>query len=170
MADDHIKSLEAAMARAVEGATLAQANLDAARKRLGLKAEPKQFYTAAERRAERLVRDEQERQNYRGIVETARIIYRPTKAEQEYDERMRRPITPRERAEIAWLDTLAKADAIVRERAAEKAAAAKAATVTATADAILRAGKIARGEIVELPTGETARAIIAAGRKRRTED
>lgn len=52
------------------------------------------------------------------------------------------PNDPRFRALVDWANTLAKADRIVH-------ASAEAKTTQATAVAILRAGKIARGEIVK---------------------
>jgi hypothetical protein len=72
------------------------------------------------------------------------------------------PNDPKHLAMIAWINTCAKADEIVRAAAAKESA-------VATAAEILRSAKIARGEIVELPTGEAARAIIAAGKQRRGE-
>ena len=41
--------------------------------------------------------------------------------------------------------------------------------VNVTADEIILAGKVARGEVTQLPTDPTARAILAAGRKARGE-
>ncbi len=72
------------------------------------------------------------------------------------------PNDPKHLAMIDWINTCARASEIVRAAAAKESA-------VATAADILRSAKIARGEIVELPTGEAARAIIAAGKQRRGE-
>jgi hypothetical protein len=72
------------------------------------------------------------------------------------------PNDPKYRALVDWANTLVKAQQIVAANAEKE-------KTTATAAAILRAGMIARGEVVELPVHRTARAIIAAGRKRRSE-
>jgi len=158
--------LEANLKRAIAAAAGAQANLDAARKRAGLPTEPRQFYSAAEVRAAMRLRDDRERQNYLGLVEACRAAFAPTRGTGKYAHLSRARSNrddPTVRAQIAWIDTLVKADAIVRERARDDAPRASAA-------AIIRAGKIRRGEIVELPADETARAILIAGRKRRNED
>jgi len=60
------------------------------------------------------------------------------------------------RSQLHWLRTQQRADALI---AADKALAAR----------IERAAKKARGVLVDEPTDPTARAIIAAGRKRRCE-
>ena len=72
------------------------------------------------------------------------------------------PGDPKYKALVDWANTIVKAQQIVAANAATE-------KVTATADAIVRAAMIARGEIVELPAGRAARAILAAGRKRRGE-
>jgi hypothetical protein len=69
---------------------------------------------------------------------------------------------PRYRALIDWCNTVARAELMVAANEREQA-------TRATAAAIHRAAAIARGEVTPLPVDETARAIIRSGRVRRGE-
>jgi hypothetical protein len=146
------KPLEVALARAVEVAARAQSDLTTAQKRLGVEATPKQFFTAAEVRAVMRDHEEREQQNRLVIMDVCRMTYAPTKQELADKERARNA-PPLTRENLAWIDLVSQAHEIMMAAEREK-------TTTVTAAAILRAGKIRRGEIVELPTGEAARAAI----------
>jgi hypothetical protein len=159
---------ETQLANSLKTATWAQQNLATERQRLGLGAAPKQFLTRAEANSEirAAIRNAQKhyREYFPEIIEAMRCTIAPKSGDLFANLRGARAFdfnNPESRAKFAWIDTIAKAEAIVRAKKAD----AESGDVPA-----VRSAKVAGGEIVELSTVAKARAIIAAGRKRRGED
>jgi hypothetical protein len=162
--DPTIPRLEAELKAAIKVAQAAQRKLSAARDRADLP-DPQSLYVSSEV-------DEIYKANHAellaiipSIVDSARGVKGPYAHLAAAAAKAADPKYYAEtRAQIAQIEMLSMADEIVR--AAEHGQR----PTRATAEAFERASAIARGRLVELPTDETARAIIRAGAKRRGEE
>jgi hypothetical protein len=120
-----IKTLEANLTRAIQAAAAAQSALNAARKAAGHWTTPQQFYTRAECHAEIDYARESERENSAAVVGIYRRMLDPNAPPGPFDHLTPGCFdnlgSPESKAQVRWMQTLAEADRIVREREREDA-------------------------------------------------
>jgi hypothetical protein len=155
---NRIARLEAELAHHLAAATTAQTALSAARLDADLP-DPQAFYTRAEVRAIKREKAAEFREVIPIIMDAARGV----KGQYAGIAEAAANAVPATRAELAWIDTLALASEIVgAQKRGEQPSQEDLAAYT-------RAAGIAAGKVVEMPSGDLARQIILAGKKRRGE-
>jgi len=153
-----IAALEAELNRAIAAATVAQQRLSAARNEADLP-DRQAIFTRAEVRAIRREKAAEFRECVPIIMDAAR----GTKGPYANLAAAAANATPATRAELAWVEMLSMASEIVgAQKRGEQPSPEDIAAYT-------RAAGIAAGKVVEMPSGDLAKQIIAAGRKARGE-
>jgi hypothetical protein len=193
-----LADLETTLSQAVAAAHSAQAELDAARKKLGLDPQPKKFYLRNEVVAEisaalaakpkkplsfyEQQKLEREQQQAQPVVHSARLAFETldnvfkfyldndvsTKDLRVVLVGMRHNLDPSYPMDTSDPTQMASWVTVLRSAAADTPRP-RLDPAAATAADIARAAAIARGEVVPLPSSAAAQAIVAAGRRRRNE-